>query len=272
MSAPSTSPVVADGGFRRAFDLPGFGRRTFRFPTVFHDSLAVAAIFPCDIEAARQELGPGDLEPLPIAPRTTCAIVTAYRHRAVAEMEPYGEMLVLVPARKRGAGVPPLLPLWMRSPVRGFGHVPLAMPLDSDLNRARGVGIWGLPKYLADVAIAETPTGLEIRVAEGGRTALRFFVPAGGRARFIDLRVRLWCAAGPACATQRGQARVHQALRSLRPAVRDLSLDARSKVGGLLARLDVTRGAIESRVIDHLEMKLDLPVRENAHNGAALGN
>ncbi len=132
MTVPATvAPACAvDAGgwdYRRGFELPSFGYREFGFPTVFQDSLAVTAVFPCSLRTARRELGRDDLEPLAIAPGTGCAVVSAYYHRSVSEMEAYNEAVLLIPARARGSLLPPLLPLWLSSAPRGFGHVPLAI-------------------------------------------------------------------------------------------------------------------------------------------------
>jgi hypothetical protein len=161
----------------RSFELPGIGPRTYRFPTHFRRVELVIAPLLVPRSIAQSWL-PGDIAPVALPGGRALALFTVQHFGDPAQLEPYGEASFAVLAH---AGA-----------LRGF-HV-LTMPVTSEVNRARGLAIFGLPKEMAEVSLAgdeRTRTG-EVRVGGELLFALTFrrriSVPGTGAVRAGNLQ------------------------------------------------------------------------------------
>jgi len=188
-------------GVERTFDLPGLGPRTYRFPTVFHEVELLGALGTVPAGAARAWL-PQGLEPAALPGGGVLVMVTVQHFPRPAEFPGYREAALAVYARGGRGG-------------RGF-HV-LTMPVTSEENLARGHTIFGLPKELADVRIAEVGKARVGEVFLGGellfRLTVRPWLPlplrVPVRSRYLQV-----CDGDPSHVDTRGSARAALAVAS----------------------------------------------------------
>ncbi|WP_224268701.1 acetoacetate decarboxylase family protein [Haloprofundus salinisoli] len=127
---------------------------------------------------------PEGLTPIRVAPRSGLVTLAGVRYRSVEGFDPYEEFAVVVPVARRtvgGRGVPYL---GAGAEVGGFV---LALPVTTEASKALGREIWGYPKTVADISVAETDDGWRVTADSEGAAATRLTV-RGGRALPLDVR------------------------------------------------------------------------------------
>lgn len=162
----------------RTFDLPGVGRRAYRFPTQFHDVEVLGAVAAVDHASAAAWL-PAPLRPRRLPGRRALLLLTVQRFARPAEFPGYEEASIAV----------------MSTAGRGRGFHVLTMPVTSAENLARGPTIFGLPKEKADVTLAQDGRTHVGAVSVGGerlftlrfRPRLTFPVRVPVRSRYLQL-------------------------------------------------------------------------------------
>ncbi|MET1253943.1 acetoacetate decarboxylase family protein [Aliikangiella maris] len=167
------------------------GEHEFLFPTYFYKSRLMSAGFLCDFDVAKKMLPPG-LRPLKVLPGKAVVGFTCYQHVQIAEMEPYNEAVISIPSVRQNGTKIPFLPLLMEEKFRSFGHYVYHMPVNSQLNQARGEYIWGLPKVVAEVNFL-SENGMSIcEVKQHEQLVFRLRVPMQGKATKFDRAMQVF--------------------------------------------------------------------------------
>jgi hypothetical protein len=155
MSSMVTDRFFADIQTQRRITIgPG---KSVALPIRYFDLVMFGGRFSADITAVRQALPSARLAPVELAPGRAEVILAAYDYRQ-CDLGPYREFGAWIPVvdQDDSANQRPGL----------YCHF---LPLTSEEGRIGGVAEWGFPKFLADIAIAETPSHLHCRVSVDDR-------------------------------------------------------------------------------------------------------
>lgn len=107
---------------------------------------------------------PGQLEPLRALPGYGLVALTFFSY-AVCDNDPYNEVSVAVVIRRPGARGPHALELLGSMQRQSFFAHVLALPVDTEIARVRGVHGYQLPKWLADIKLGISPNGVTASIA-----------------------------------------------------------------------------------------------------------
>ncbi len=171
--------------------LGDLGKYHFMFPTFFYQSRVMSAAFLCDLRAA-EKLLPDSLRPLTIIPGKSVIVFTCYEHLNLAEMDPYCEAVISIPAVKQGGIRWPLIPLLMEEKFSSFGHYVYHMPVDSALNQARGEHIWGLPKVISEINFSTNPKNAECEVRQDGEILFHLSTRTIGKEVLLNRKMQIF--------------------------------------------------------------------------------
>lgn len=156
-------------------------------PIYWHASEWIEALFTTSLQAIREALPSDDLHPVRMPngrgvvyiAGTRYGDITANGVEGVAAL-PYGEVWVAAAVTRRPA--PPLLPLIApASSGRAAGWFVLHLPVTTKVARDVGRGVWGYPKFMADMDFEDAITERSVRLAENGQTILSLTIHPAGR-------------------------------------------------------------------------------------------
>lgn len=132
-------------------------------PNFYYRTSNVQALMLAPLKKLRAML-PAQLEPLRTFPGYGLVALTFFSY-AVCDNDPYNELSVAVVIRRPGARGSHALEL-LRSMRRQsfFAHV-LALPVDTEIARVRGVYGYQLPKWLTEIKLDISPGGIRASIA-----------------------------------------------------------------------------------------------------------
>jgi hypothetical protein len=161
-------------------------------PLRYHSGTAMLAVFAARSRALSAKAPHPSLRPATIAPGISPVVVIGFEF--VTDIGPVNELCVAVALRRRHLPIPfaPLvagvlegrLPTWI-------WHLPVSTEIANVLGRQ----VWGFPKILAEIEIAEDGDGNRTtRVAEGGAPILSLHGPAlhGSHTLRLPMLNHLW--------------------------------------------------------------------------------
>src|SRR5579862_503911 len=157
--------------------------RTVRLPVVVRDASSVFANFVVPSTAVRRLL-PVGLQPAEILPgRTLCSLAgIEYRDN---DLGCYNEVAVAFLAREGRADALPLIDL-MRGRVGAYiHHLPVTEAFTCDAGRT----IWGFPKTIEKISIADDGDRRTCKLVMGGAHVFTLSVKSTGRWRFREAPV-----------------------------------------------------------------------------------
>ena len=120
-------------------------------PNFYYRTSHVQALMLAPLKRLRAML-PTQLEPLHAMPGYGLAALTFFSY-AVCDNDPYNEVSVAVVIRQPGAQGPHVLELLDSMRRQSFFAHVLALPVDTEIARVRGVYGYQLPKWLADIKL-----------------------------------------------------------------------------------------------------------------------
>lgn len=132
-------------------------------PNFYYRTSHVQALMLAPVKKLRSML-PAPLEPLRAFPGHGLVALTFFSY-AVCDNDPYNEVSVAIVVRRPGARGPHALEL-MTSMRRQsfFAHV-LALPVDTEIARVRGVYGYQLPKWRTEIGLDISAAGVAARIA-----------------------------------------------------------------------------------------------------------
>ncbi len=161
------------------------------YPALFHRSDSFQTYHAADYDAIVDALPTRDLYPVRLPGGRAIVLVGAFQYGDITAAGvdglaalPYGEVMVATPVTRRPA--PPLVPLVApaSTPFAAGGFV-LHLPVTTRVARDWGRLLFGLPKFIADMAFDDGVAEKRVRVAEGGRDILELSVRPGGRPTIV---------------------------------------------------------------------------------------
>lgn len=149
------------------------GRREYdmTLPERYYDWSFIMAHFPAPTRLVTSLLPSDALQAVEVVPGTAVVTLAAFEYRRMAQLKPYNEVGIMVPVRHRPASRVPLLPLLL--PERydvGFWvhHLPVTTREACDV----GIGLWGLPKVVAEIEFSDVGWTRRCELREDGQHVL----------------------------------------------------------------------------------------------------
>lgn len=124
-------------------------------PNFYYRSSNVQVLMVAPLKQLRKKL-PAPLEPLQAFPGYGLVAVTFFSY-AVCDNDPYNEVSVAIVVRKPNAKGPNALELLNSIRQRRFYAHVLALPVDTEIARVRGVYGYQLPKWLTEINVDINP-------------------------------------------------------------------------------------------------------------------
>ncbi|MCC6443683.1 MAG: acetoacetate decarboxylase family protein [Armatimonadetes bacterium] len=169
----------------RPVEVPGLG--PVGLPFRCFDMAAAGAVFSASAEKMREMLPSQRLKPVGIAPGKALIILAAIDYRRLADIEPYREIAVLIPARCEGDALSG--GLWGR-----WGAYVAFMPVTSEASRALGASVWGYPKRVGEIDFVEEKAAVRTSLRLEGQEVLALQIaktrawPVGGASYSFTLK------------------------------------------------------------------------------------
>ena len=138
-------------------------------PVRYYDWSAIMAHFPVPVSAVRKLLPTSKLKPAQLLPGTAILSMVAMEYRQIADVAPYNEFGIMVPALYEPTvnipGLPLLFPHWFRR----FGLYVHHLPVTTQVAYDFGVEIWGYPKIVAEISFEDVGQVRRCRLRAGGK-------------------------------------------------------------------------------------------------------
>ena len=123
-------------------------------PNLYYDSGMIAAAFTADWKRLRELVQVKEVAPIKVFPGRGVVAITAYDYR-ICDNDPYREIAISVLITKPNEKNLGPITLAKNSLKReNWAHV-LELPLDSEVGRVRGMEIYSLPKWFAEIPFSE---------------------------------------------------------------------------------------------------------------------
>lgn len=170
--------------------------KDYLFPTFYGDVTCAMAIFLCPYERAQRLMPHPRMKPVRMTRGRSLVLLSCYEYRKVLGVAPYNEIAMTVPVMVDPRVNVPVLPVLLGS-FRSFGYFVFSMPVTSLENRIRGHEIWGLPKEVQEIDIAEVGGDCVTTCREAtGEPYFTLRVPMDGRPTLFDLSSNLYSRLG----------------------------------------------------------------------------
>lgn len=132
-------------------------------PNFYYRTSHVQALMLAPLKKLRAML-PTQLEPLHVLPGYGLVALTFFFY-AVCDNDPYNEVSVAVVLRRPGARGPHAFELFDSMRRQSFFAHVLALPVDTEIARVRGVYGYQLPKWLADIKLKISSSGIAASIS-----------------------------------------------------------------------------------------------------------
>lgn len=174
---------------------PGI-EKDYLFPTFYGDVTCAMAIFLCPYNRAAALMPHPRMAPVRLTRGCAAVAFSCYIYNQVLGVPPYNEIAMTIPVLVDPKFSVPLLPLvtpWFKN----FGYYVFSMPVTSLENQIRGREIWGLPKVVQAIDIAESGGDcVTTACEEDGTPYFTLRVPMQGKPTDFDVRSNLYTRLG----------------------------------------------------------------------------
>lgn len=128
--------------------------KNYSFPTLYGDVTCAIAIFLCSYEKAAALMPHPVMKPVKVTRGRAPVVFSCYEYKRVLGVAPYNEIAMTLPVMVNPKCNVPILPL-VTNLFPCFGYYVFSMPVTSLENQIRGLKLWGLPKVVQEIDIAE---------------------------------------------------------------------------------------------------------------------
>jgi hypothetical protein len=141
-----------------------------KLPVFYQDASSMTAIFTGRTERVRELLPRPEMRPVELLPGRALVAITAFEYRR-SDIDPYNELSIAFPIAYGCVPIPGLTAL---SQVlrRCFTAYVWQLPVTTEIARRTGVGLYGYPKFIADISFERTPQSVTCALSEQGRPIL----------------------------------------------------------------------------------------------------
>ena len=154
------------------------GSARIDLPVKYYREDSFMALFPAAYEPTQALLPSQDLHPVKLPGGRAVVMVISFCYLNTT-LGPYGEVGVVIPCTYRCQSLP-LLPLLLEGRFPSWGGYVLHLPVTSKVARDAGRGIWGYPKFVADMDFVKCPEYQRVKLSEGDAHILTLTVQQSG--------------------------------------------------------------------------------------------
>lgn len=166
--------------------------KNYLFPTFYGDVSCAIGVFLCDYQKAQALLPHPEMKPVAMPKGRALVTFSCYQYKQVLGMAPYNEIAMTIPVMVGAVVNVPVLPMIVPG-FKKFGFYVFHMPVTSEENRIRGQQIWGLPKAVETVEIAEDSQFSTTQAYDGeDQPYFTLRVPTQGKATAFDVSSNLY--------------------------------------------------------------------------------
>lgn len=126
-------------------------------PVEYTRASAMMAHFPAPTHNVQKLLPSNRLNPVQLVPGYAIVSLCALEYPLVRGGDPYNEFIVMIPVQFSDAFNAPALPLLFPSLFKTLGLYVHRMPVTSRDAYDLGVGLWGYPKFIAQIDFEDLP-------------------------------------------------------------------------------------------------------------------
>ena len=160
-------------------------------PIVYRRAQAFILALPAPTRDLRALLPDPRLTPIEVWPGTSVLTAVAFEYEDTS-IGPYREAALSLPCRWDCKASIPLLPLIAEKRLKDVGHWVQLLPVTTSAADEAGRGIWGYPKFVAQIEIEQTASRMRCRVIEAGRLVFGFEIDRPGPSRPMRFPVRTY--------------------------------------------------------------------------------
>jgi len=170
--------------------------KNYLFPTLYGDVTCAIGIFMCSYEKAAKMMLHPSIKPIRMPKGRSLVVFSCYIYKNVLGVAPYNEIAMTIPVMVDPVVNVPVLPMIL--PIfNKFGYYVFSMPVTSLENQLRGLNIWGLPKVVQDIELAEKDGDcVTTAKEESGETYFELSVPMEGTPTNFDVKSNLYSRMG----------------------------------------------------------------------------
>lgn len=264
-----TDPFYARFALRRAeapLALTDTIAKRYTFPTLYGDVTCAMGIFLCDYEKARRMMLHPSITPVRMPRGRAIVAFSCYAYKQVLGVPPYNEIAMTIPVLVESRVRLPVLPmLAQRYP--GFGYYVFSMPVTSLENQIRGLKIWGLPKVVETITLADGAESCHVTAENGADPYFSLRIPKRGKQTELDVRSDLYSRLGDRLVKSETQFKATFAItkfpsklvrKRTEPREPFLAL-GRGPSADVLRALDIEPQPLEVRYAEHMTSAFALP-------------
>lgn len=166
--------------------------KDYLYPTFYGDVTCAQAIFLCSYAKAEAMMPHPLVKPVKMTRGRAIVAFSCYEYKNVLGVAPYNEIAMTIPIMVDPGINVPVVPMVL-DVFKNFGYHVFSMPVTSLENQIRGRKIWGLPKVVQQIDIAEED-GFCVTSAyeESGEKYFDLKVPMSGKPVNFDVTSNLY--------------------------------------------------------------------------------
>jgi hypothetical protein len=145
----------------------------YKMPIDSWEASSIIAAFPCDYDAAKALLPPGDVHPFRLWKRALLIVtVIDYRQTDIGSYIEYSMAIACTKGAKPASRLlPAIFMKWF-----GTGQYVVDLPVSTEVSTKGGKGIWGMPKHRESLDYVEGQAWISAQYDKDGEMATRFDV------------------------------------------------------------------------------------------------
>ena len=135
-----------------------------KLPVFYYDNTSVTAIYTASTAQVKALLPHPDMRPIELYRHTCLTVFTAFEYRK-SDIGPYNEFSIAFPITFRKRQIPGITVIRQMAR-RCFTAYVWQLPVTTEIARAGGVEMYGLPKFIADISFKKEQGWIECTLSE----------------------------------------------------------------------------------------------------------
>ena len=138
-----------------------------KLPVFYYDNTSVTAIYTASTAQVKALLPHPDMRPIELYRHTCLTVFTAFEYRK-SDIGPYNEFSIAFPITFRKRQIPGITVIRQMAR-RCFTAYVWQLPVTTEIARAGGMEMYGLPKFIADISFKKEQGWIECGQFSDGR-------------------------------------------------------------------------------------------------------